>query len=130
MWHRRKRFKKRIPNGNNAQKQERAEALKVVLVIVTSIAFLYYISGKYTEYEIRNILEDPAYATGKIMHVKSDAYIAVEFEAAGSVHSFRRRVAREVLNDYVANDTIAVIYARTDPDNAAFKKGFAQLLHH
>ncbi|GAA4507280.1 hypothetical protein GCM10023172_37650 [Hymenobacter ginsengisoli] len=130
MWHKKKRFKKRISDGYNTQKQERAEALKIVLVIVTSIAFLYYISGKYAEYEIRNILEDPAYATGEIMHVRSDAYVVVEFKAAGSVYSFRRRVPREVLSDYVVNDTIAVIYARTDPDNAAFKKGFAQLLHH
>ena len=130
MWHRKKRFKKRIPDGYNVQKRERVEALKVVLVIATSVTSLYYISGKYSEYKVRNILEDPAFAIGKIIHVRSDAYVVVAFEAAGSHYSFRRRVPREELNDYVVNDTITVVYARTDPDNVAFKKGFARLLHH
>jgi hypothetical protein len=130
MWHRKKRFKTRVPDGYNIQKQERIEALKVVLGIATSIALLYYISGKYSEYKIRNIQEDPAFAIGKITHVRSDAYVVAEFEASGSLHSFRRSVPREALRDYVVNDTITVIYARTDPDNVAFKKGFARLLHH
>jgi hypothetical protein len=130
MWHRKKRFKKRVPDGYNAQKKESLEILKVVLVIATSIAFLYYISGKYSEYKIRSILEDPAFATGKITHVRSDAYVVVEFKVASSAYSFRRRVPRETLSNYIVNDTIAVIYARTDPGNVAFKKGFARPLHH
>jgi hypothetical protein len=39
-------------------------------------------------------------------------------------------VPEEAISDYVVNDTITVIYAQTDPDNVAFKKGFAQLLHN
>jgi hypothetical protein len=130
MWHRKKRVKTRVPDGYNIQKQEPIEALKVVLVIATSIALLYYVSGKYSEYKVKNILEDPAFAIGKIIHVRSDAYVVVEFEASGSLHSFRHSVPREALRDYVVNDTITVIYARADPDNVAFKKGFARLLHH
>jgi hypothetical protein len=130
MWHREKRFKKRVPDGYGVQKKERTEVLKVVLVIATSITFLYYISEKYFKYKVRNILEDPAYAIGKIIYVRSDAYVVVEFKAAGSLYSIRRRVPEEALGDYVVNDTITVIYARTDPDNAALKKGFTQLLHN
>jgi hypothetical protein len=130
MSHRKKRFKKRVPDGYNIQRQECIEALKVVLGIATSIALLYYISGKYSEYKVRNILEDPAFAIGKIIHVRSDAYVVVEFEVSGSLHSFRRSVPREILSDYVVTDTTTVIYARTDPDNVAVKKGFTRLLHH
>jgi hypothetical protein len=130
MWHRKKRFKKRVPDGYNIQKKERIKALQVVLVIATSIALLYYISGKYSEYKVRNILEDPVLAIGKIIYVRRDAYVVVAFKASGRLYSFRRRVPEEALRDYVVNDTITVIYARTDPDNVAFKKGFARLLHH
>jgi len=117
-----KRFKKRIPDGYNAQKEERLAVLKVFLIIATSIALLYYISGKYSEYKFRGILEDPAFAFGKTIHVRRDAYVVVEFKVAGNLYSFRRRVPEEALSDYVVNDTITVIYARTDPDNVAFKK--------
>jgi hypothetical protein len=106
---------------------QRNEGVQVVLAILVMLGSLYFIQIKYQEHKIAQILKDPAFAVGTIMQVGS-RHVTVEFKDAGNTYLFKRREPEELLQGRVAGDTAGVIYERSDPDNAALKKGFSRFL--
>jgi hypothetical protein len=99
------------------------ETFKLLLVIIGLPASLMFLTTKYSEYEVRQILSEPAQIVGTLTEV--GRYTTVEYKVNGNTYSFKRRLPEELVRGRVAGDTAVVIYAQNDPDNAQLKKGFA-----
>jgi hypothetical protein len=102
------------------------ETFKLLLVIIGLPASMMFLTTKYYEYEVRQLLTEPAEVVGTITEV--GRYTTVEYKVNGITYSFKRRLPEESVRGRVAGDTAVVIYAQNDPDNARLKKGFASYI--
>ena len=124
--------KKRVPEkiGRTARffrkYSQQIEAFKLLLVIIGLPALLMFLTTKYYEYQVGQILSEPAQVVGTLTEV--GRYTTVEYKVNGNTYSFKRRLPEELVRGRVAGDTVVVIYALNDPDYAQLRKGFASHL--